>query len=255
MPPFAAGEFEVTVDIDAEDDATLVDLSGNLGEITVFASGSIEKFIDPGRAEFEFDFAGPDAKYVAEVFGLENVTQAPFQVSGQFDLQGRRYALSNTEARFAAGELGIDGWIDLSRTVPDGDVTITSSGPDLSLVGAFSGMPGIPAEAFEWHGRIQKYGETWRFDDFEIQVGANRLTVSGELDSSNAAVDQIAITATGPDISILQDITGLQGIPARPYNVSVRLRPADAGLRLESAVGVFGDNLVEVDGVLDSFAS
>ena len=250
VPPFAEGEFEVTGKIDAVDNGNLVNLDGKLGEITVFANGNIDKFVGPSRAEFDFNFAGPDAKYVAEVFGLKDVTQAPFQVSGQFNMHGKRYAISNTEARFATGDVAVDGWIDLSQPIPDGDITFSISGPDLSVVGAFSGMRGIPAEAFEWAGRVRKNGETWRFDDFNFQVGANLFEVSGELDSSNAAADQIDVTASGPDISILQGMTGLQGIPARPFDVSVRLKPDPAGLRLENAVAVFGDNRVEVDGVL-----
>ena len=250
MPPFADGEFEINASIDAQDTGTLINFDGKLGEITIFANGNIDNFVNPARAEFDFNFAGPDAKYVAEVFGLENVTQYPFQVSGQFAMNGRRYALSNTEAHFATGDLGIDGWIDLTQPIPDGDIRISSSGPDLPVVGAFSGMRGIPADAFALQGHIRKIGATWRFDDFNFQVGTNRIGVSGELDSSNAEVDQIDVTASGPDISILQDMTGLQGIPARPYDVSVRLIPDAAGLRLENAVGVFGDNRLEIEGVL-----
>lgn len=250
IPPFAAGEFEVTGNINAENGGNLVNLEGNLGEITVFASGNIDAFIRPERAEFDFNLAGPDAKYVAEVFGIKDVTQAPFQVSGQFNLDGRRYTLSDTEALFATGNVEVDGWIDLSRPIPDVDVRISSSGPDLSLVGAFSGLRGIPSEAFDWHGHVRKVGSSWRFDDFTTQIGANQLRVSGELDSSNAAADQIDVTASGPDISILQEMTGLQGLPDKPFDVSVRLTPDPAGLRLEEGVGVFGDNRVEVDGVL-----
>jgi autotransporter translocation and assembly factor TamB len=151
---------------------------------------------------------------------------------------------------FATGVVAVDGWIDMSRSIPDLDVTISSSGPDLSLVGAFSGLRGIPAEAFEWQGRYRKIGSAWKFDDFRLQVGANQFGVSGEMDPTNTAADQIDITASGPDISILQDMTGLQGIPARPFDVAVRLTPDPAGIRLDDAVGVFGDNRVEVDGAL-----
>lgn len=250
IPPFAEGEFEVTGKIDAVDNGNLVNVDGKLGAITIFASGNIDRFIAPGRAEFDFNFAGPDAKYVGEVFGLKNVRQAPFQVSGQFNLDGKRYALTETEAQFAAGVVGIDGWIDLSREFPDGDITINSSGPDLSVVGALSGTHGIPAEAFELHGRIQKSGAAWQIDDFNFTVGANRLVVRGELNRGSTAGGQIDVAASGPDISILQDMAGLQGLPAKPFDVSVRLKPDRAGLRLENAVAVFGDNRLEIDGPL-----
>jgi hypothetical protein len=250
LPPFATGPYELIAKIDAEQTGNLVHLEGELGEITIFADGEFDRFINPGRARFDYNFDGPDAKYVFEVFGIKNATQAPFQVSGRFDLDGKRYGFRNTKALFATGELGFDGWIDLSQPIPDVDMTVDSSGPDLSLVGALSGVPGIPADPFAWTGRVRKNGAVWRFDEFQFQAGAIRFEVRGELDPTNPADDQIDITVSGPDISILQNMTGLQGIPPRPFDVAVRLTPDPAGIRLNDAVGVFGDNRVEVDGSL-----
>lgn len=251
MPPFAAGEFRVVTHIAQGDSVNLVNVDGNLGAITVSADGSVDSFVAPGNAEFRFDFAGPDAKYVAEVFGIEGLVQAPFDVAGQFRLRGSRFALVDTTAQFAAGEIGIDGWVDLRRgATPDGDVTVSASGPDLSQVAALSGIRGIPADPFSLSGRIRKQGAAWGFDDFRFEAGANRLSVDGEMDSSNGATDEISVTASGPDVSIFLAMAGLQGLPASRYDISVRLLPDEAGVKLENGIAVLGENRLEIDGVL-----
>lgn len=250
LPPFAEGEFEVTANINAEDDGNQVDLSGKLGEIAVFVSGNIDSFLQPELVNLDFNFAGPDAKYVGEVFGLKNVTEAPFQFSGQFEMDGRRYSLSRAQARFATGDVNVDGWIDLSNPLPDMDLTINSSGPDFSAIGAVSGMSGMPTDPFELAGRILKNGDVWRIDDLRFDLGENHIGINGELDRSNATEDQIDVTASGPDISILEAFTGLQGIVPRPFKVEARIGPHRAGLLLEDAVAEVGENRLEIDGPL-----
>lgn len=250
LPPFASGEFELNGAVAAQGDGNQVSLNGNLGDITIYAEGSVDRFLDPGRARFEYRFAGPDAKYVAEVFGLKNVMPAPFNVSGNFSLDDARYGFANTRAEFATGVVTVDGWVDVSNAIPDLDVSVNASGPDLSALGALSGVQGIPADAFSLSGRVRKNAAAWRFDDVNFQAGEIRLGIKGELDENNAADDQIDISASGPDMSFLQAMTGLQGVPARPFEVSVRLTPHRDGVRLNNALGRFGDHRLEIDGVL-----
>jgi uncharacterized protein involved in outer membrane biogenesis len=248
--PFAEGKFKLEGNMQRLDYGSQFKLEGNLGAIDIFASGDIDMLIRPGRAELDFSFSGPDTKYVAEVFGIEGAAAAPFHVSGKMDMEGSRYTFSDIELQFAAGDIDIDGWIDLHDSIPNGDMTISGSGPDFSVIGPFADIEGLPAEFFKIDGRVQKDRANWYFDDFVLQVGENLFGVNGKFDTSDATSNQIDITATGPDISFLQPMVGLQGLPAWPYDVAVRVKPHRSGLLLEKATGVFGDNSIDLNGVI-----
>lgn len=250
LPPFAKGEFQVDGRIYRQEQGDQFRLEGSLGEIDLLAAGSADKLINTSRAQLDFRFSGPDTKYVAEVFGVKGALAEPFQVSGDLKMDGKRLEFSDTRAQVGDNTLGADGWIDLSGLIPNGDITINASGPDFSVVGPFAKIPGIPSEVFDIHGQIQTTGNSWRFDNVEVIVGANRIAANGAIGQKGSPATEINISASGPDISILQAMTGLRGIPSKPFNVSATIKPDPVGIRIENANGVFGDNRLEIDGAI-----
>lgn len=250
LPPFAEGEFDVNGRIRKLDEGNQLTFEGNLGAINLLATGNVDQLINPERVRLDFSFSGPDIKYVAEVFNIKGARAESFQVSGDLKKDGRTFAFSKTRARIGENILRFDGWLDFKGLLPDGDITLNASGPDLSVIGPFIGIPGIPAETFNIDGRVQKTGTNWRVDDIEAVVGENRITANGAFGGRGSEQTKISFAASGPDVSILMDMTGLKGLPARPFDISAIVKPVRAGVMLEGAKGVFGDNYLEVDGVI-----
>ena len=250
LPPFAEGAFQVDGRIRELDDGNELRLEGNLGAISIFASGNVDKLIDPGNIRLDFNFTGPDTRYVAEVFGIDGASAVPFQVSGNVNKEGSRLAFSETHAQLGADSFSFNGWLDVRGSIPDGDVTVNASGPDFSIIGPFTGIQGIPSEAFKIDGRIQKTGASWQFDDVEAVVGKHRLAANGALGRKGSAETELTFNASGPDLSILQAMTGLEGLSARPFDVYARVKPDRVGIMLENAKGVFGDHHLDIDGVI-----
>ena len=250
LPPFAEGEFQVDGRIRKLGGGSQLRLDGNLGAIEIFVSANVDVLIEPRHADLDFNFSGPDTQYVAEVFGIKGAPAAPFRISGDLKKRESRYEFSRLQAQLAHGEIDASGWIDLGETFPDGDVIVSATGPDLSLVGPFTRIRGMPAEAFNVSGQVRKSGADWRFDGFSAQVGDNQINANGQLGGKDAAANEIILSMTGPDISILQPVTGLKGLPSGPFDVSARVNKDRAGIMLEDAKGVFGDYRLDVDGVI-----
>ncbi len=250
LPPFAEGAFNVDARILKLDVGNQLRLNGNLGAIEIFASGNTDSLINPGKAQLDFNFSGPDTRYVAEVFGIDGAPAVPFLVSGDLNKDGNRLTFSGTRAQLGENILSVDGWLDFGGDVPDGDLTVNASGPDFSVVGPFARVPGLPAEAFEIDGRVQKTGTSLRFDEVEAIVGENRISANGAIGEHGSPDTEISFRASGPDISILGPITGLEGIQARAFDISAIVKPDPAGIRVENAKGDFGEIQLAVEGVV-----
>ncbi len=250
LPPFAEGAFNIDGRILKLDVGSQLRLDGKIGAIEIFASGNTDSLIDPGKAQLDFNISGPDTQYVAEVFGIDGAPAVPFQVSGKVNKDDDRFEFTRTRVQLGENSLGVDGWLDFGGVVPNGDLSVSATGPDFSIIGPFARLQGVPAEAFDIHGRIQKTGASWRFDDVEAVVGDIRIAADGAIGEKGSADTEISFSATGPDISFVQAMTGLQGIPAKPFNVSASVKPDRIGIRLENAKGIFGDNRLELDGVI-----
>jgi len=250
LPPFAEGPFQIDGRLRKLDGGNQVRLEGNLGAITVFASGSVDRLLNPGSTQLDFNFAGPDTRYVAEVFGIDGAPEVPFQVTGDLNKEGKRLSFTGTHAMLGENSVALDGWFDVSTALPDADVTINASGPDFSVFAPFMNVKGIPAKAFDIDGRIEKAGESWRFSEVVGTVGDNRIAANGAI--GDGADTEIEFSAAGPDISSLQALAGASEWPEKPFDISARIKPARGGVRVENAIALFGDNRINVDGLIST---
>lgn len=250
LPPFAAGQFHVAGRVDREDNGSRFRVEGNLGDIQLLANGFTESFIHFEDLSLDFNFSGPDAQHVAEVFGIPGIDPRPFQLSGDLKAARNRLVFSGARLRVGDNSLGLDGWLDTSGTVPDGDVTVAASGPDFSNIGLVAGLKGAPAAAFDIHGRVRKAGDAWQVDGVLAQIGRNRFTADGAIDASSGPDREISIHLSGDDLSILQPMTGLDGLPPEPFEVTAHIQPDPLGIRLADARGSVGDNRLRAAGVI-----
>jgi len=250
LPPIARGAFQLDGRVLKTVEGSDVQVEGNFGDIAIFALGNVDRLIRPENANLQFRVSGPNTQYVAELFGFNDARPVPFRVTGEMKKTGARVEFTDTRAQLGENMLNLEGWLEIGNAIPDVDLSIEASGPDLSVIGPFVNMNGIPSEAFEVDARIQKTGADWRFDNTRVSVGENRIAANGVYQGRRSADSEITVTASGPDISFLQPMTGLRGLPARSYEISGRISPDSAGMRLSNAIGVFGDKRISVDGVI-----
>ena len=251
LPPFAEGAYDVSMSIQPEGGEHHVNLEGDVGLIELFADGDVGDFLEPDEIALDFRFAGPESAYIASLFGIDDATRAAFNVNGGFRRERRRYEFIDTEIALGRGRIGVDGWIEQTRGVPDMDLTIAAAGPNLAVFDALVDVDGIPAEPFDVSGRVQKNGDFWRFDDIHAEIGAIRIDASGESGGRGNPDNRITFRATGPDVSALAELLDLQGVAANPFDVTAELRSAPGGIRIQAATGVVGDSRVVADGVVN----
>lgn len=254
LPPFAAGDFEVRANVERAVAGPRIQLAGNLGEIELFAAGSVDRLLRPSQASNDFRVAGPDAHHVALLLGIEGVPMEPFQFTGDYSRSGRLITLRGANARIGSHSVSYDGQIDFSSPIPDVDMIIAAAGPNFAVVDAFVPLDGLPAEPYEIEGRLRKAGPSWNFEKVSAQVGDNRLSIDGSLEVGRDASAEITLRATGPDISFVGALTALEGVPPRPYDVRARLKSDPRGVDFEDTEARFGDNVVRIDGVLTTRA-
>ena len=88
------------------------------------------------------------------------------------------------------------------------------------------------------------------FDEVLAAIGPNRISANGALGQEGADDAEIFISIAGPDISVIEPLTGLSNVPKRPFSGSVYLRPDPVGINLDEARLIVGDNQAEIDGVI-----
>lgn len=255
LPPFAEGAFEINADINRIDGGHRLSAEGNLGAIDIVANGSIDRFIATREAQLDFSVLGPNIQYFAELLGIDGAPEAPFRVAGDLSLDGQIVTFSDTRVSVGSNIVTGSGEVDFNPDFPDLALSISAEGPDFSVLGPFLAVQGLPSSPFAVKGDVRKQGASWRANAVEAIVGDNRITADGSLTAGGREDSALSFRAVGPDISILHDFTNLQGLPARPFDVTASIQSHPQGIAVENAVGVFGDNRIEVSGVVVDHAT
>ncbi len=251
LPPFADGPFSLNGGISRENGDQLFVLKGNIGSIEIDTEGRTDSFLDPEVVAVRYLLAGPESAYVAALFGIEDATRAAFRIAGGFDKSRLRYDVNALEIDLGDGRIRADGWFETVGVIPNMDIQVQGAGPNLAVFGPLIRRDGVPAEPFDISGRIQKAGESWQIDDLRAEVGQFVLTAAGSIVDGDSTANQVQFRATGPDISAFSDITGVRGLPSRPFDISASLRDGRNGIHVEEVIAILGDNRIESSGVLN----
>ncbi|NIL94997.1 MAG: hypothetical protein GTO71_11330, partial [Woeseiaceae bacterium] len=81
-------------------------------------------------------------------------------------------------------------------------------------------------------------------------IGANTISASGEMGSRLDTA--VVFRASGPDNSFLRAVSGLQGLPARPYEIGAEITVARDGYRLRNATAQFGGFALRAQGEIST---
>jgi hypothetical protein len=254
LPPFTAGTFDIGARVSKRNRDHAIRVRGKLGAIEVFAEGTIDRFIATEYTLLDFNVAGPDIRYLAELLGVDGAPAAPFRVDGNVVLDGPEITFDKARASIGSNSVTVNGQLEFKEGFPNLDLSIEAEGPDFSVIGPFVATEGLPAQPFSATGKVRKTGSSWQAKSVEAVVGENRVAANGSLTAGSREDSEISFNAIGPDISILREITGLQGLPARPYDVTASLRSHPQGVSVEQAVGVFGENRLTLHGVVSDEA-
>ena len=250
LPPFTSGAFALGASVAEADSGQSVVVSGKLGDIDVHVDGALDRFIGARTARLDLRIAGPDTRHVAELFGISGLPTAPFRVAGNLDWLDTEVNFSDVELAIGKNVISGNGNLRLGDGLPDGRVQLAALGPDFSVVGPFLKRSGLPAAAFNVTVDVLKQGDNWTINSFDAGVGENRLAASGSVTVGERVDNWIDFRVSGPDVSFLQDFTELRGLPKRPFEVAARISSDPGGIGVENGYGKFGDNRIDVDGVV-----
>jgi len=251
LPTIAVGDFELTARVGQSAEGNAVHLDGHVGTIELFADGTVDEFLDPQTVAIQYRFSSPESAYIAALFKVDDPARAAFDAKGTFRKERRRLEFRETDIVLGRGRITADGWIEGTDGIPDLDLQVSASGPDLSVFEPLLQINGIPANPFDVNGRVQKQGATWDVEDVVATVGDIRIEASGALSADRGQSQRIEMHASGPDVSVLRELSGIAGLPVRPFDVAIVLTPADKGIAIDQAKAAFGDNRVELTGVFN----
>jgi uncharacterized protein involved in outer membrane biogenesis len=194
---------------------------------------------------------GKDLSKLSRLTGLR-LPVGPFEVAGRVLRRADGLAMEGVELRLQGAAIRAGGTLGEPPRLPNLDLTVDASGPDLS---AFSRLANVelPQAPFVLHGRVARDGRALQLDGVEGRLGDDAFGGSGRLVlAKRLEGTDVRVRVEGPDLARLASLAGLRGAPAEPFDVKGRVRVVPGGYELEGVAGSVGGISAAVEGRIGS---
>ncbi len=233
------GEFEMVIGHALITDFELL-YAGPRSEPLKAALDKLE-FTDDGSGMLDLDLIGDIDGSSAEISGrLGTFTGLINATRVKHDLEGR----------FADADFALRGSIEdvSSLSGVEGDVSFT--GPRFSRVTAAFGLVPVLDGPFSADVAVKDTPAGSAFN-LRASLGEMHATADGTVDSigSPEAID-VSVNASGPDVSAIGELAGVDDLPAKPFSISGRVQWAGFPLTCDKVEVRVGDNTLSAHGVL-----
>ncbi len=190
------------------------DIASTIGEFNFEAAGHVDDLRTPRVVEARIDSSGPNLANVARVFDVHGVPARPFTLTGHAGNDGDLIVLRDVRAQLGDIEVRAGGSVRPARR-PTVDLAFESDDFDLGEY-----VSDAPAGPLALRVQLAPDGSKSKFD-VDGTLGDLRLKSAGTLDQLDTPQDIDAeVDAAGPDLAAAARLFGVDGAPARPFEVA-----------------------------------
>ncbi len=206
-----------------------VDITGNIGEITIRSSSWIDHVLAPRRPRVQINIDGPDANYLTDILGVKRVTQGPLKLSVSIEESGEQMVASVSGA-FGEFNLHLDGRFQDIQKLNNIELEIEADGPDVGKLLRLAGLNYAESDPFTVKGRITRAGPEITIDNILVNIGASELTIDGYFgEFPTLKGGNLSFAASGPDYGRFNRLFGLPGKLDGAFKTSLSIAPNGDG--------------------------
>ncbi len=251
LPEVSRGEFEFSLNVETRDNATRIDLEGDLGNLGISAKGTVDRLMDPDVGQLAITANGANLKALGQVMGLEGLPAKPYQLSVDVAADSGEITLHSLEFKSESTRLGIQGslgnWPDMLGL----DIKLGASGEDLSVWGPLAGLESLSVKPFVLAGTMRRDDAGRLTATADFSAGQNRLSVGGYLGELPGFMGaDLTFDASTPDLRSIALLGRHASIPNVVVELSGSVGLSEEGLKLEGIELQVGQDRLELRGLL-----
>jgi hypothetical protein len=222
-------------------------LEGHLGQTRVDATGSASAIDDLRNVDIVMDASGPSLGQVLSYFGVDRVSDAPFEIALNLRKVGAALTVGNLDVTFGDSLFAAKAEVPDFPALTGATASIDFSGPRIEHLRYLLGIPGIATGPF--HAQLDV-----REDELgkpalrtTIQTNLGKLVARGVVgDPPQYAGSKIDFELDAPSLRQLGQIAGITPLPDQQISARGSIVRQDGRLELD------GPLLLQTDSVVAS---
>ncbi len=237
LPGQATGPFSLDFDVEvAPDGVELLHLDLETSLARVDANGKLGNAPDYIGSEVELTVRSDNLATLGEAYGVRRLPDRPVEVSGTARLTDNGFRTVGPLVGMVNDvRVALDGNVTMQTGLRGSELDFEVSGPDSAvLLSAFGVDERVPAEAYDFSGKLQIEDNGYRFDNVTGTLGSSNVNTSGLLMRGNGAGGtRISVSASGPAFEeIIAGVGDFEVMPG-PYESSGSIVFEQDALRIQ----------------------
>jgi hypothetical protein len=225
-------------------EVTIEDVLISIGESQMKVDGFFADFPNANDARFSLLASGPDYGRFNRLFGLPGRLGGSFETSLTLRPQDDGRTLIELDVDSEHANINLYSLLSRSEKFVDSTVRFSIAGPDIEIVATAAGLAGLPAEAFEITGAIDKDSAGYLVKDFRALVGDDIFRIDGHIgDRPLLGETDLEIDFSGSDFgaSVVALGGSSENLPKGEYHLRGRVEKQDDRLWLRDIEAAIGD--------------
>ena len=229
------------------------DLDLTLGRTRLSLEGTVADVVRLEGIELTGVLAGPAIERALDRLGIVQFATGEFEVAANVQQLGTGHQV-RLDGNLGQIELIANGSADSILTPRSANFDFSVTGPNAGFVGELFGIDGVPATAYQVSGEVSRKDSLIGFENALLRIGANAVSFDGKIGLDGLSLD-MAVTAEGPDFTIVGPFFNLEGLPAEPFAASGRVSRDGKFWHVDSVAARVGENRLTANGRLQTGSS
>jgi len=206
----------------------------------------VEPFVG---SDIQLQFKSPNAQDLGQLFGLEGLPLAAFELSGRVSRPAQGIRFQDVALELDGHHLTAAGLFNPAGTHEGSEFDVQVESTDVGALGQLFGQEGLPSEPLSLAASLQPEGKGLRFETRQAELGAIRLSAEGRIaDLARPSGIDARFDVRLPSMRLLQFLVGDTELPDLPFSARGTLHNEQERVRLEDFRWTLGDTSGSIDG-------
>lgn len=225
----------------------------NVGSTVMTLDALLTNFPEFGASRARLSISGDDLAQFDQLLGRRGVATGPFKLRGRLDVSPDQVEFLEIALDTAFGSLMLSGTLGTGLGFNDSDLNLRIDGGNAHELMSIFDIHALPETPFSLDAdtRITDDGVYLDRGILLTDLGG-RLDLQGFISFERGGIgSEIQVNTSGEDLSaVLHKLVDQTTIPARPFDIGVRLHVLSEGIRIESLSADIAGTELTASGLL-----
>ena len=215
------GDISLVGSLTPEDQGPLVlDVAGDVGRLTVDASGVFSDLRNLEEIEFDLLANGEDVRPILEAFGIPQSKPVPLMVHVDAERQGGTLVVDRAEMAFGDAKFEMTAHLPGFPSIDDSDVKIRINGPDIERFRDIFALPGAATGSFSATLTVDVADDGFEFVNADLKTSLGELRAEGRLGNAPDYIgSKLDFELHSDSLATAASAYGIDNLPDRPIDV------------------------------------